>query len=103
MSVGPQGWRAYPNDCIDQTARARLAHLVAEHYISAADDRWHCHVNDCTCSRRRLIPERHRSGATSPADEQLCHDVDVVSEMRCFGIDAVMTRDGIVIHGAVSQ
>jgi hypothetical protein len=37
------------------------------------------------------------------ADEQLCHDVDVVSEMRFFGIDAVMTRAGIVIHGVVPE
>ena len=39
----------------------------------------------------------------SPADEQLCQDVDVVSEMRFFGIDAVMTRAGVVIHGAVPE
>jgi hypothetical protein len=33
-------------------------HLVTEHWISAADDRWDCNVADCTCSRPRLIPER---------------------------------------------
>jgi hypothetical protein len=74
-------------------------HPATEHWISAADDRWHCHVDDCTCSRPRLMPERHRSGAMSAADEQLCHDVDLVSEMRFFGIDAKVTRGGIVIHG----
>jgi len=78
-------------------------HPVTEHYISAADDQWHCHVADCMCSRPRLMPERHRSGALAPADEQLCHDVDVVSEMRFFGIDAKMTGDGIVIHGPVPE
>jgi hypothetical protein len=73
-------------------------------FLDGADAaRWHCNVADCTCSRLRLIPERHRSGAMSPADEPLCHDVDVVSEMRFFGIDAKMTRDGIVIHGAVPE
>jgi hypothetical protein len=75
-------------------------HPVTEHYISAADDRWHCHVAGCTCSRPRTMPGRHHSGALAPADEQLWHDVDVVSEMRFFGIDAKMTRDGIVIHRA---
>jgi hypothetical protein len=79
------------------------AHPVTEHWISAAGDRWHCNVDDCTCSRPRLIRERHRSGAMSPADEQLRRDVDVVSEMRFFGIDAKMTRAGIVIHGAVPE
>jgi hypothetical protein len=79
------------------------AHPVTEHWISAADGRWHCNVDDCTCSRSRLIPGRHRSGAMSPADEQLYRDVDVVSEMRFFGIDAKMTRAGIVIHGVVPE
>jgi hypothetical protein len=78
------------------------AHPVDEHYISAADDWWHCHVDDCTCSRPRLMPERSSSGALTPADTRLCHEIDLVSEMRFFGVDAKLTRDGIVIHGAVS-
>jgi hypothetical protein len=31
------------------------------------------------------------------------HDVDVVSEMGFFGIDAKMTRGGIVINRAVTE
>jgi hypothetical protein len=59
-------------------------HPVTEHWISAADDRWHCNVGACTCSRPRLMPARQSDGAMSPADKRLCHDVDVVSEMRFF-------------------
>jgi hypothetical protein len=78
------------------------AHPVNEHWISAADDRWHCNVGACTFSRPRLMPARQSDVAMSPADERLCHDVDMVTEMRFFGIDAKVTRDGIVVHGAVS-
>jgi len=78
-------------------------HPVTEHYISATDDRWHCNVGDCTCSRPRLMPEHHPSGAMRSEDVRLCHDVDLVSEMRFFGLDAKVTRDGIVVHGAVSK
>jgi len=49
--------------------------------ISAADDRWHCH--DCPCSRPRLLAEHPR------------FHVDLVTEMRFFGVDAKLTRDGI--------
>ncbi len=62
-------------------------HPVAEHYISAADDRWHCHVDDCPCSQARLLAEHPRS------------EVDLVTEMRFFGIDAKLTCDGIVVGG----
>jgi hypothetical protein len=37
------------------------------------------------------MPERHYSGVMTPADQRLCHDVDVASEMRFFGIDAKVT------------
>jgi hypothetical protein len=35
-------------------------HPVTEHWISADDDRWHCNVVDCACSRLRLMPARQR-------------------------------------------
>ncbi len=60
------------------------SHPVAEHYINAADDRWHCH--DCPCSRPRLLAEHPRS------------DVDLVTEIRFFGVDAKLTRDGMVVR-----
>ena len=39
----------------------------------------------------------------APDEVRLCHDVELVSEMRFFGVDAKVTRDGIVVRGAVSQ
>jgi hypothetical protein len=66
-------------------------HPVAEHYISARDDHWHCHVDGCTCSRSRLLIDVNAS------------DVGRVVEMRFFGVGAELTRDGIVVDGRVSD
>ena len=41
------------------------AHLIAEHYISAADDRWHCHVDGRRCSRAEPSALSRRGGRST--------------------------------------
>jgi hypothetical protein len=77
---------ACPWCCGTRSTPARLlAHPVAQHSIRPVDDRWHCHVPTCGCSRERFL-----DAPTS--------DVVTVVEMRFFAVDATLTPHSIAHH-----
>jgi hypothetical protein len=57
-------------------------HPMVEHYISAADDRWHCGVAECPCSAPELVAEKAPSDSQVPKQAPNA-DLDyIVEQMR---------------------